>query len=190
MAKGRSKVLSVYRTVGEVDQAMAEMAKAQAVRDRLTARMNEALTKARERFEADIEEQSEIIEARRAQIKLFADENRDSVFQGKQSCELTHGILSYRLGQLKSKTAKKWTWKKVVEKLLELRGKWTKYVQVKHDPNRQQMLADYKANKLTAEDLAKVGVEIEQEETFAVDLREESPQDATASAPGAERKAG
>ena len=174
----RKRVASVYATLAEVDGAMAEMIEARAARARLEARMNEQLTAVRRRFEPDIEEQTRAVDSREAQIKLFCDDNRAEVFGKRQSVTLTHGTLNYRLGTPKTVTLRKWTWKTALETLREAGGKFRKYVSSKFSVNKTAILADVAAGKLSAEEAASFGVEVKQEETFAVEPLYEEAEEA------------
>ena len=192
MAK-RKKVVSVYRSVGEVDQALLEMRRAKAEKARLEAKMNAEMATVAAKYEEAIEEQTEILAGREAQVKLFCEENRDTLFDKSKSLPLTHGTVSFRLGQVKTRTLPKWTFKKALEKAVELAKtvrKFKPYLKQAVELDRQKMVDDYKAGTITNADLEPIGVKCEQEETFAVNIEEAKGHSVPASAPENLRKVG
>ena len=188
----RKKVVSIYRTVAEVDEALLEMRRAKAERDRLVAEQNRELARIAEKYEGRIEEQTEVLASREAQIKLWADEHRAEMFGNRQSLRLTHGLLSFRVGQLKTESLPKWTLKKALaecERLAKDDRAWKRYLAQKTSLDRQAMLADFQDDKVNNERLAEIGMHVTKDETFAVEPAQEEAQAVPPSAPG-ERKAG
>lgn len=173
MAKrARKRVRSIYSTVAEVDAAMAEMVETEAAVRTNEAAMNEALTAVREEYEEEIEEGRAKLANVEAQVALFCDDHRE-LFGAKKTLSLTHGEVNYRLSPPKTKTLRKWTWKLVIETLQELGKRFARFLSVKVTVDKNALLKAHAAGDMTDEQLAKFGVEVVQEETFAVAPRYE-----------------
>lgn len=185
MAKSRRKaVRSIYGNLADVDRAMADMIETQAGLRTDEASMNEELTEVRERYEDGIDEARGKLANIEAQIALFCEDHRE-LFGDKKTLELTHGVVNFRLGTPKTQTLRKWTWKLVLAAIEELGKKFARYLTVKTSVDKAALLKARAAGELTDEQLADFGVEVVQEETFAVAPRYEE-----ASEPVAARQAG
>lgn len=92
---------------------------------------------------------------------------REKLFsKGKKSASTALTTYGYRLGNPSLKPAKGWTWDKVTSLLKSTRRK--AYLVTKTTPNKDAIRLHVKPHKL-----AKLGMEIKQEETFFVERKTE-----------------
>lgn len=92
---------------------------------------------------------------------------REELFsKGKKSASTALTTYGYRLGNPSLKPAKGWTWDKVTSLLKSTRRK--AYLVTKTTPNKDAIRLHVKPHKL-----AKLGMEIKQEETFFVERKTE-----------------
>lgn len=93
----------------------------------------------------------------------WASPRREELFsKGKKSASTALAIYGYRLGKPSLKLVRGWTWDKVVALLKSTRRKV--YLVTKVTPDKEALRQHVKPHKL-----AKLGLEIKQEETFYVE---------------------
>ena len=102
-------------------------------------------------------------------MQTFATENRDELFSKKKSMETAHGVLGFRTGTPKLKTRKGFTWAAVLELLKEFNPA---YVRTSEEVAKDKLLAD-RENEDMPELMQKVGIKVEQDETFFVEPKKE-----------------
>jgi phage host-nuclease inhibitor protein Gam len=146
---------------------LARFAAANAKQASITARMDEAITKIREKYADELEELAKIQEEAFEYVKTYAEENQESLFTKKKSLETVHGVIGFRTGTPALKTEKGFTWASV---LLLVKNTLPQYVRTKEEVNKEALLAD--RDELGVK-MKQVGVRVEQEETFFIDLKKE-----------------
>jgi len=98
-------------------------------------------------------------------IQAYCINNKSTLFAKRRSMGTLHGVVGFRLGTPKLRTAKGTDWKKV---LAELKAKLPDYVRVTEEPARDLLLANrHKEN--VAPMLMSLGIEIVQDELFYFD---------------------
>lgn len=170
MAKTREKK-TVYSgiTSEQMEQAFADYAKADARQQKITADMDVAMTKIREKWQDELAKLAETKDNAFDVLQAYAMENRDELFSKKKSLETTHGTLGFRTGTPKLKTLKGFTWASVLNMLKEfLPG----YVRTIEEPAKDKLLAD-RDDEETAALFHKVGITVVQDETFFVEPKKE-----------------
>ena len=170
MEKKREKK-TVYSgiTSEQMEQAFADYAKADARQQKITAEMDVAMTKIREKWQDELQKLTETKDNAFDILQAFALENRDELFSKKKSLETTHGTLGFRTGTPKLKTLKGFTWASVLNMLKEfLPG----YVRTIEEPAKDKLLAD-RDDEETAALFPKVGIAVVQDETFFVEPKKE-----------------
>lgn len=170
MAKTREKK-TVYSgiTMEQMEQAFADYAKADARQRKITAEMDVAMTRIREKWQDELQKLTDTKDKAFDILQAFALENRDELFSKKKSLETTHGILGFRTGTPKLKTLKGFTWASVLNMLKEfLPG----YVRTVEEPAKDKLLAD-RDDEETAALFSKVGITVVQDETFFVEPKQE-----------------
>lgn len=154
-------------TAEQYNEQLSRFAAANAKQASITARMDEAITKIREKYADDLKELAEIQEDAFEYVKTYAEENHDSLFSKKKSLETVHGTIGFRTGTPALKTEKGFTWASV---LLLVKNTLPQYVRTKEEVNKEALLAD--RDQLGGQ-LKNVGVRVDQEETFFIDLKKE-----------------
>lgn len=170
MAKTREKK-TVYSgiTSEQMEQAFADYAKADARQQKITAEMDVAMTKIREKYQDELTKLGEVKEKSFDILQAYALENRDELFSKRKSLETTHGTIGFRTGTPKLKTLKGFTWASVVNMLKEfLPG----YVRTSEEANKEKLLADREEKEVSAL-FPKVGIAVVQDETFYVEPKKE-----------------
>lgn len=170
MAKTREKKVVVTGvTRDQMEEAFGRYAVANAKINGINAKMDEEFTKIREKNAdtlADLEGQKkEAFEV----MQVFATENREALFTKRRSMETTHGILGFRTGTPKLKTRRGFTWAAVLELLKEFNPG---YVRTTEEPAKDKLLADRDEEGMP-ELMQKVGVVVDQDETFYVEPKTE-----------------
>ena len=170
MAKKREKK-TVYTgiTSEQMEQAFADYAKADARQQKITADMDVAMTKIREKWQDELAKLAETKENAFDILQVYALENREILFSKRKSLETTHGTLGFRTGTPTLKTRKGFTWASVLEMLKEF---LPNYVRTKEEPAKDKLLADREDEEVAAL-FPKVGVTVVQDETFYVEPKKE-----------------
>jgi phage host-nuclease inhibitor protein Gam len=170
MATKRTKktVLSGI-TREQADAAFAEFAVADAREQKLTAEMDEQITKIREKYQDRLKECAQKKEASFDVVQAYSLENKDVLFVKKKSVETSHGTFGFRTGTPKLKTLKGFTWKAVTELLkIHLPG----YVRKVEEPAKDLILAA-REDVLVSQFFPEVGICVDQEETFFIECKKE-----------------
>ena len=170
MAKKREKK-TVYTGISseQMEQAFADYAKADARQQKITADMDVAMTKIREKWQDELTRLAETKDNAFDILQAYALENRDELFSKRKSLETTHGTLGFRTGTPTLKTRKGFTWASVLEMLKEF---LPNYVRTKEEPAKDKLLADREDEEVAAL-FPKVGVVVVQDETFFVEPKKE-----------------
>ncbi len=108
-------------------------------------------------------------------VEAWARANRAKEFGEAQSLELPHGTLVFRVGQRALDELSGWTFKKTLKAMLAAPAAWRRWLRVKKEINKAQILIDASPNPktgdagvLTAEKLRGVGVRVVQGESFEI----------------------
>jgi phage host-nuclease inhibitor protein Gam len=170
MSKTREKKVVVTGVSREMAEAsFAEYADADARQQRITARMDVEITRIRERYQDDLSKLQDRKDTAFEVMQTFAMENKDELFSKKKSMETVHGIMGFRTGTPKLKTRKGFTWGAVTNLLKEfLPG----YVRVSEEPAKDRLLSDREVPEV-AEMFPRVGIFVDQDETFFVEPKKE-----------------
>lgn len=131
--------------------------------DTLQATKETAVQKVLTEHDPEIKKVSGDIDQLTKRAEQWASPRRDELFsKGKKSASTALTIYGYRLGNPSLKPAKGWTWDKVVKLLQDTHRK--AYLVTKMTPDKEAIRLHVKLHKL-----AKLGLEIKQEETFYVE---------------------
>lgn len=169
MAKRESKKVIAGVTAEQYQEAMSEYALSDSLADKLIAKMNSEITRVREKYDGDLTECMNTKERTIAIIQAYCTENKEVLFSKARHIENAHGKCGFRMGTPKLKTLPKWTWERVLEKVELL---LPEYVRVKKEVNKD-MLLDQRAAEGVAPLLNEVGVYVDQDEAFYVELKKE-----------------
>lgn len=170
MAAKRTKTIVTQGVTQEqMEQAFAEFATADARSQQITSKMDVEITRIREKYQDDLLKLSEVKERNFDIMQTFAVENRADLFSKRKSIETVHGVLGFRTGTPKLKTLKGFTWPSVTNLLKEF---LPAYVRTVEEPAKDRLLAD-RDNEEVADLFAKVGIKVDQDETFFVEPKKE-----------------
>lgn len=167
MARKR-KVLVQDINREQAEDAFGKYADADAKQQQITAKMDVAITKIRDKYADDLAKLEEIKEKSFEEIQVFAESNIE-LFEKKKSMEMAHGIIGFRTGTPKLKTRKGFTWSAVNQLLKEFAPD---YVRTKEEPAKDKLLADREEPTLK-ELFPKVGITVVQDEAFFVEPKKE-----------------
>jgi phage host-nuclease inhibitor protein Gam len=136
----------------------------QVERERLLKEIDGRLGPRLERVDGQIKEASGVVED-------WAEAN-PGAFGDLKSLELTHGRIGWRTGQPKLKTAKGWTWERVLEGLTQCMSDMAGYVRHKEEVDKQQIIAEREV--IGVDKLKLCGMEVVQEESFFIEPKVEA----------------
>ena len=170
MAKARKaeKVLSGI-TPDQFNEAMSRYAINDANACKLIAKMDAEITKIREKYIGELDNLRTESEADYQVLKVYSVENKEVLFSEKRHIDTPHGKIGFRLGMPKLKTLPEYNWDKVLEKVIQL---LPDYVRTKKEVDKEKLLGD-RDDKIVSKALNEVGVYVDQDETFYVDLKKE-----------------
>ena len=169
MTKREKKVVVTGVTGEEMEQAFSDYAIADARVAKINAGMDVEITRIREKYSDDIAKYLGIKENAFGVLQSYALENRSELFGKKKSMETVHGTFGFRMGTPKLKLQKGFTWMAVTNLLKEF---MPDYIRISEEPAKDMLLAD-RDNPEVIEMLPKVGVFVNQEESFFVERKTE-----------------
>lgn len=169
MAKREKKVIQTGVTSEQAEQAFSNFATADAKIQNINSKMDIEITRIREKYQDDLTKWSEVKTEAFDTLQTFGIENREELFSKKKSMELTHGIIGFRTGTPKLKTLKGFTWNAVT---ILLKDYLPTYVRVAEEPAKDKLLAD-RENEEISKLFSKVGIMVDQDETFFVEPKKE-----------------
>lgn len=154
----------------ECDSAFAEYADADAKEQKITAAMDEMITKIREKNQTSLQECADKKNHAMEIMQVFAMEHKD-LFDKKRSIETAHGTFGFRFGTPALKTLKGYTWASVLNLLKEF---LPDFVRTKEEPAKDLLLAAARDGKEDVTNkFCKCGLMVDQKETFFVDPKKE-----------------
>lgn len=170
MSKTRQKKVIIQGVTREqAEDAFGAYASADAQQQKITAILDKKFAEIREKWADEIQKLNETKEDNFAVMQAYALENKDNLFIKKKSMEMVHGVIGFRIGTPKLKTLKGFTWGAVTNLLKEfLPG----YVRVSEEPAKDKLLAD-REDEVVAKMMPKVGIYVDQDETFFVEPKKE-----------------
>jgi len=170
MTKTREKKVVISGvTRDQAEEAFAAYASSDARSQQITAKMDVEITRIREKFQEELSRLQEKKDESFEVMQTFAVEQKDVLFGKKKSLEMVHGILGFRTGQPKLKTRKGFTWGAVTQLLKEY---LPSYIRTIEEPAKDKLLADRDLPE-TADLFPKVGILVDQDESFFVEPKKE-----------------
>lgn len=182
MARQKKTVISgVSRETA--DSAFADYAKSDAKIKKITAEIELQCAKVREKYAAELgmltTERNKAFDT----LQSFATEQKQELFSKRKSLEMSHGIIGFRTGTPKLKTAKGHTWASVLELVKRI---MPGYVRTSEELAKDRLLADRELTVVVnsgenvavpmAEAMKSCGMQVVQEETFFVEAKNEDAQ--------------
>lgn len=167
MARRKNQKIREIAT-SQVEEVFGQYAHAHAEHKEITAQMEQEITQVRERYAARLEKQKGVMDERYAELQLWAETNDDK-FEKRRSLPFAHGKLGFRTGTPKAKTRRGFTWAAALKLIKEF---IPEYIVVKEQPNKERLIQD--REQLDKKGLLeKVGVDVVQDVTFFVEVKEE-----------------
>lgn len=154
----------------EFEDALSAYAVAHAKESGITSKMDEKITKIREQYADQLSDLREELDKTYDVVQTYCVENEDTLFTKKKSMETTHGVIGFRTGTPKLKTLRGFTWASVLTLMKKV---LPDYVRVKEEPNKELLLADREKPEIKTV-FDEIGVRVDQDETFYIDLKKEA----------------
>jgi phage host-nuclease inhibitor protein Gam len=168
-AKRTKKTVVSGVTREQYEQAFAEFAMADAKAQSLTAKMDQEMTRIREKYADQLAELNDMKDKAFEVMQTFAVENKDVLFAKKKSLESAHGVIGFRTGNPKLKNLKGFTWAAVTNLCKEF---LPQYIRTTEELAKDKLLADRDIPEV-AEQFANIGVQVVQDESFYVECKKE-----------------
>lgn len=156
-------------TRADLESLTREVAELTLSRNKQKTELDQAITHLRERYESSLAEIDQQLAEKTELARAWAQAN-PAEFKGLKSLELTHATIGFRTGQPQLKPNRGWTWTKILLAVKMHLG--TKWVRIKEEVNREQIIAD--RHDLGDQKLARIGCSIVQDESFYIDPKIES----------------
>lgn len=168
MSKRRKAIAIEEINRDQAERVIGEYAHVDAKIQELTAEMDQKMTKIRDQYADKLDPLKETREEKFKVLQFFAEKNK-ALFDKKRSIDLTHGVLGFRKGTPKLKTKKGITWAAVVELAREFAPDW---IRTKEEAAKDVMIAT-REEPGVVERLDKIGVYVDSDESFFVELKKE-----------------
>ena len=168
MTKRTKKKIVTPPAKSELTDIMKQFAEASSHIKALEAEEELQMLALRKAFE---EKSRDLIEQRQTAIEkleAFGLQNRDELFSEKRSMELMHGVIGFRTGTPKVSKPRATTWNKVIEALSENQSE---FLRTKKEVDKDKILAN-RTNQELMSQLNQLGIQVVQEETFFISLKE------------------
>ncbi len=159
----------------DVSIVLAEIAKAKTKISKAEAEMNEAINAIKKKYDNQTATSREIVTLLSADVEAFCKMNK-AEFEKKRSKEFAHGVIGFRNTPPKVVAhSRKFT---IAIILGHLKNLMPQFVRTKEEIDKEAVLAEYTAKTVDDKTLAAVGLRVDNEELFYLDIKEESLQEA------------
>lgn len=169
MAKREKKTLITGVTREAMEEAFGVYAGAEAEAAKITAALEAAIVKLREKAAPELARLTVVREQAATQIEAFALEHRTDLFARSRSLKSVHGVVGFRTATPKVKTRRGFTWAAVLE-LLKVKA--PEYVRTSEEVDKARIIAD-RQDEAFAALMPSIGVEVVQEQTLFIELKTE-----------------
>jgi len=169
MATRQKKTLIQGITAEQANEAFAVYAKADASINKIQAEIELQCAKLRERRADELTRLCEERETAFDTLQAYAVENQAELFSKKKSLDMTHGTIGFRTGTPKLKTLKGFTWAAALQLVKDY---LPAFVRTTEEIAKDKMLAERDTEGM-AEQMAKCGIAVAQDETFFVEPKKE-----------------
>jgi len=170
MAKREKKTIITGITQEQAESAFGEYAVSDAKIAKINAAMDLKFAQIREQYADELGRLQETKDKNFEIIQTYALENRETLFVKRKSLETAHGVFGFRTGTPKLKTLKGFTWSSVTNLLKEF---LPEFVRTTEEANKQRLL-DERDNEEVKVMFPKVGIYVDQDETFYIERKSEN----------------
>jgi len=155
-----------YATINDISYALGIIAKQTAFIKKKEAVLNQKMAELKQKFDIETAEAKTEIDLLNTDIEKYCMQNK-SQFDNQRTMELTNGKIGFRINPPKvAQLNRKYTIAASIE-LIKTVFKGL-YLRVKEDIDKDKVLADYSNKTLTDQQLAGVGLKVDQGETFFI----------------------
>lgn len=171
MSKTREskKLITEQISTKDAESIFAEYASAEANLQKIEGAVEMKIVEIREKYQDEIAKLKEVKAVSFERLQHFAGKNPE-LFDKKRSYEMVHGKIGFRLGNPALKTLKGFTWDAVVNLAKEF---LPDYVRTKEEVNKEALLDD-RDNPEVQTLFTKIGVKVDQADSFYVEPKRES----------------
>ncbi len=170
MKRSKHPVASKIGTRAEAEAAAAEIARMELERRNWQNLMDNEVERARLMYSANINALAEDSEVKLSRLTAWADQNRGE-FAERRSIETPSATFGFRLGTPKVGKLRGWTWERVLEAVKATGWPFDGWLRQKWELNKERILTDRKVG----EKIERLGIVIEQDETFFVEPKLSEP---------------
>ena len=157
-----------FGSITDIELGLNEIAKSEAQIAKMEAAMNGKINSIKEKFNDDSRELRAESDLLRSEVEVYCIKNKFE-FDKQRTKEFTIGAIGFRTNPPKVQLLnRKYNLKTALE--LIKRVFTGSYVRVKEEIDKETILADYSQKKINDESLAGVGLKIDQDETFFIDI--------------------
>lgn len=165
----RLKSTTVIETRAQFDATVDAICKLQLDREARVTERDRLLNEIREKHDTEIERIGEEISSKLVLCEKYATTHRETLFGKIKSAASSLGIFGFRIGNPTLKLLnRKWKWQDVTA-TLKATGRLDLII-TKEDPDKNGL------KKLPEEELATIGLRIDQEETFFIEPKRDEPE--------------
>lgn len=159
-----AKKQQMIETLEEVDQKLLELGTHKVFISKREAEMNSKMQSLRAKFDEETKDERAQVELIEKEIEQYCIINKLK-FDRQRTMELTHGSVGFRTNPPKvNQLNKKYTIATTIELVKRIfRGK---YIRAKEELDKDAILTDYAAKLITDEQIAGIGLRIDQGEKF------------------------
>lgn len=159
-AKPQTEQKTTLKSWAEVDQILKAIASIESKKMQEESAMNDKILKANQEHMPILDRLNAEKLGYERDIQLYCDDQKDE-FNETRSKTLNYGIVGFRKGTGALKTLKGFTWE-AVKKVIEASKKYAVYIKTKTDIDKNAILS----SGMKPDQLAKLGVQIVQEDAF------------------------
>lgn len=163
----KTVITGVSREAAE--EALGAYAKAQAEMAKVTAEIELACAKIRDKYQERLSKLQGEQEENFDILQAWATESQGELFQKKKSVEMVHGTIGFRTGTPKLKTLKGFTWASALQLVKEfLPG----HIRTTEEIAKDKLLAD-REDAEVAPLMGRCGITVVQDESFYIEAKSE-----------------
>ena len=163
-----------FSSIQDVENGLYEIAKRDAEVAKMEARMNQKINSIKEKFDEESRQLRSESDMLRSEVAAFCIKNK-SEFIKERTKNFTIGSIGFRTNPPKVQLLnRKYNLKTAIELIKRVFD--GSYVRTKEEIDKETILADYSQKKLTDEQLAGVGLKVDQDESFFLDVKWEELQ--------------
>lgn len=159
--KAPDRITTIPATREEAETLLGSLAKLKHQEASLKAEMDTRLLAVRKVYEDRLAALNDAVENMRQDLEAWAVSNR-SEFAGRQSLQMIHGTIGWRVNPPSLTPLRGFTWASCIQRLLDLER--MEHIRTKQEVNKESLLA-----VRDTEDLSRFGLKVEQKEPFYVE---------------------